>query len=128
LLFLVPAMSLAGLPPLSGFFAKLSLVRAGLEVGQYTIVAVSLGVGLLTLFSMIKLWNEAFWKPVPEVVGNNSETAANLRAWLIPIAFLASITIIIGGIAGQTFALALLAGEQLMNPALYIQAVLGGAP
>lgn len=128
LLFLVPAMSLAGLPPLSGFFAKLSLVRAGLEVGQYTIVAVSLGVGLLTLFSMIKLWNEAFWKPVPEVVGNNSETAANLRAWLIPIAFLASITIIIGGIAGQAFALALQAGEQLMNPTLYIQAVLGGAP
>jgi multicomponent Na+:H+ antiporter subunit D len=128
LLFLVPAMSLAGLPPLSGFFAKLSLVQAGLEIGQYTIVAVALGVGLLTLFSMIKLWNEAFWKPAPAVTGSNSEPTIDLRTWLVPIAFLASITILIGAGAGQAFALALLAGEQLMNPALYVQAVLGVSP
>jgi multicomponent Na+:H+ antiporter subunit D len=128
LLFLIPAMSLAGMPPLSGFFAKLSLVRAGLEVGQYTIVAVSLAVGLLTLFSMIKLWNEAFWKPASESVGDHDFTAATLRTWLVPIAFLALITVLIGGSAGQTFSLALQAGEQLMNPTLYIQAVLGGGP
>jgi len=65
-LFLIPALSLAGLPPLSGFFAKLALVRAGLETGQFAIVAVALGVSLLTLFSMMKIWNEAFWKPLGE--------------------------------------------------------------
>ena len=45
-LFLVPALSLAGIPPLSGFFAKFSLVRAGLESEQYWIVAAALGVSL----------------------------------------------------------------------------------
>ena len=30
-LFLLPALSLAGLPPLSGFLAKYGLVRAGLD-------------------------------------------------------------------------------------------------
>ncbi len=60
LLFLVPAMSLVGLPPLSGFFAKLGLVRAGLETEQYVLVAIALGVSILTLFSMLKLWAEAF--------------------------------------------------------------------
>jgi multicomponent Na+:H+ antiporter subunit D len=63
LLFLIPALSLAGMPPLSGFFAKLVLLQAGLEMGQYVIVAVALAVGLLTLVSMTKIWAEAFWKP-----------------------------------------------------------------
>lgn len=127
LLFLVPAMSLAGLPPLSGFFAKLSLVRAGLEAGQYLMVAVSLGVGLLTLFSMLKLWGEAFWKPAPEADGSRVSPLANLRQWLYPIAFLAVITIVIGLGAGAAFGYALQAGDQLMDPNLYIQAVMGGA-
>jgi multicomponent Na+:H+ antiporter subunit D len=60
ILFLVSALSLAGIPPLSGFVAKLFLIKAGLEVGQYAIVAVALITGMLTLFSMIKIWAEAF--------------------------------------------------------------------
>ena len=35
LLFLVPAFSLAGIPPLSGFWGKLVLVKAGLDAGHY---------------------------------------------------------------------------------------------
>lgn len=129
LLFLVPAMSLAGLPPLSGFFAKISLVRAGLEGSQYLIVATALGVSLLTLFSMLKLWSEAFWKRAPgTATAGGGEATLRLRGWLIPIVFLAAITVILGIGAGPAFTLALRAGEQLMNPTAYIQAVLGGAP
>jgi multicomponent Na+:H+ antiporter subunit D len=64
-LFLIPALSLAGLPPLSGFFAKLSLIQAGLEVDSYWIVGVALAVSLLTLYSMNKIWTLAFWQPTP---------------------------------------------------------------
>lgn len=132
LLFLAPAISLAGLPPLSGFFAKLGLVQAGLAQGQYAIVAVALAVSLLTLFSMMKLWNEAFWKtPVTSdqlsVSSDHASQPMSGRQWtllLAPIALLAAITMAIGLGAGPLFALALRAGEQLMNPAGYIQAVL----
>lgn len=127
-LFLVPAMSLVGLPPLSGFFAKLSLVRAGLEVGQYTLVTIALAVSILTLFSMLKLWVEAFWKPAPESAAETKKPDINDRAWLYPIAFLAVLTVLIGLGAGPTFRFALQAGEQLMDPSIYIQAVMGGAP
>ncbi|KAA0284469.1 MAG: Na+/H+ antiporter subunit D [Chloroflexi bacterium] len=129
ILFLVPAMSLAGLPPLSGFFAKLSLARAGLETGQYIIVSIMLGVSLLTLFSMLKLWNEAFWKPLPvSATGSGGAVGmGSLHTWLISVALLAAITVLIGIGAGSFFSIALLAGEQLMNPQNYIQAVLGGA-
>jgi multicomponent Na+:H+ antiporter subunit D len=127
LLFLIPAMSLAGLPPLSGFFAKLSLVRAGLDAGHYLIVAIALAVGILTLFSMLKIWTQAFWKPAP---GSSVEEVPrlDLRGWLLPIACLAAITILIGLGAGSAFHFALQAGEQLMNPSIYIQAVMGDTP
>jgi multicomponent Na+:H+ antiporter subunit D len=122
LLFLLPALSLAGLPPLSGFFVKLGLVQAGLMQGQYAMVAVSLGVSVLTLYSMMKIWNEAFWKPAPE---GSVTGSADLRWWLLPVAALGALTIFVGLGAGPVFALALRAGEQMMNPAEYVAAVLG---
>jgi multicomponent Na+:H+ antiporter subunit D len=64
-LFLIAAMSLPGLPPLSGFFGKLRMVQAGLALEQYNIVAVVLCVSVLMLFSMMKVWNETFSKPSP---------------------------------------------------------------
>jgi multicomponent Na+:H+ antiporter subunit D len=118
------------MPPLSGFFAKLSLVRAGLDVGQYVIVAVALAVGILTLFSMLKIWAEAFWKSAPEAEPATEYAGTphlDLRDWLFPIAFLAAITVLIGLGAGPAFNFALQAGEQLMDPSAYIQAVMGGA-
>ena len=130
LFFLIAAMSLAGMPPLSGFFAKLSLLRAGLDVGQYVIVAVALAAGILTLFSMLKIWAEAFWKspPGPQPVNANAGMPhLDLRNWLFPVAFLAAITVLIGLGAGPAFNFALQAGEQLMDPSAYIQAVMGGA-
>jgi multicomponent Na+:H+ antiporter subunit D len=120
-------MSLVGVPPLSGFFAKLSLVRAGLETGQSILVAIALGVSILTLFSMLKLWSEAFWKPAQTQLDRRS-LGINVRVWLYPIAFLAGITVLLGLGAGPLFRFALQAGEQLMDPSLYIQAVMGGTP
>jgi multicomponent Na+:H+ antiporter subunit D len=52
---LIPALSLAGIPPFSGFFAKLVLIRAALEIEQYAIAGVALAVGVLTVFSMTKI-------------------------------------------------------------------------
>jgi multicomponent Na+:H+ antiporter subunit D len=128
-LFLIPALSLAGMPPLSGFFAKLSLVQAGLGTGQYAIVAVALVVGLLTLFSMTKLWAEAFWKPLPQ----DADAAQGLapkqqRTLLLPIAILAALTVAIGLGAEAVFTLAMRAAEQLLDREAYIRAVLGGQP
>jgi multicomponent Na+:H+ antiporter subunit D len=128
MLFLIPALSLAGIPPLSGFWAKFTLVRAGLEVEQYAIVATALGVGLLTLFSMTKIWAEAFWKEKPaagdEDAARTNQTGLPL---LLPIIILATVTVSIGLITEPVFRLASQAAEQLLNPADYIRAVLGGS-
>lgn len=129
-LFLIPALSLAGMPPLSGFFAKLSLVQAGLGAGQYAIVATALVVGLLTLFAMTRIWAEAFWKPMPPdtAAGARPEgpTTRQLRMLLLPIGALAALTVTIGLGAEAVFTLATRAAEQLLHREGYIQAVLGG--
>jgi len=64
-LFIVPALSLAGLPPFSGFVGKLGIVSVGLDQGQWWIVGVALVVSILTLVSMMKIWTGAFWGPAP---------------------------------------------------------------
>lgn len=124
-LFLIPAFSLAGIPPLSGFFAKFILIKAGVEVGAWWAVAVALFVGLFTLFSMIKIWNEAFWKKPPEPVIDAPAPVRNTALyWTTGI--LASMTIAIGLFAQPIYLLAEMAANQLLNPQLYIEAVLGG--
>jgi multicomponent Na+:H+ antiporter subunit D len=134
LLFMIPALSLAGIPPLSGFFAKFALITAGLALEQYLIVSTALIVSILTLYSMMKIWNEAFWKPLPEstVRLNKDETVSNVNnkkgLLLFPIVTLALLTVIIGIASEPVYSLALEAAEQLMDTSGYIQAVLGGGP
>ena len=65
-LFLIPAFSLAGVPPLSGFWAKYTLIRAGLEEERYIIVAVALFVGLLTPFLDDKNMGAGFLEGRPQ--------------------------------------------------------------
>jgi multicomponent Na+:H+ antiporter subunit D len=129
-LFLIPALSLAGLPPLSGFFAKLTLVQAGLGSARYPIVAVALGVSVLTLFSMIKIWTEAFWKDPPasdERKGPGAAGAPSSQPLLfIPILALAILIVLLGLGAEPLMNIALRAAEQLLNPSEYIRSVLGG--
>ena len=126
-LFLVPALSLAGLPPLSGFFAKLGLIQAGLEAESHAIVIVALAVSLVTLLSMMKIWAEVFWKPLPD--GAPPPAARSTPAsMLLPVAAMALITVCIGLGAQPVFALAERAAAQLLDPSAYVAAVLGSTP
>lgn len=125
LLFLIPALSLAGIPPLSGFWAKFALVRAGLADEQYLIVVVSLVVSVLTLFSMTKIWSEAFWKAEPSESPDADVPPADWWQRIAPIAILAVITVVIGLSAEWVFELSWETAVQLLDPTLYVQVVLG---
>lgn len=131
LLFVVLAFSLAGFPPLSGFFAKFALVKAALDARSMTIAAVALGVSVLTLFSMTKIWGEAFWKPAP-AAGEGSEfrvvAGAERAALLTPIIALALVTVLMGVGAEWVFSITDTAARQLLDPTEYINAMLGAQP
>jgi multicomponent Na+:H+ antiporter subunit D len=124
-LFLIPAFSLAGFPPLSGFWAKLILIKAGLDAEAYLIVGVALVVGLLTLFSMTKIWNGAFWTPLAEGVAPAPARRGGLVLMVSPIVGLAALTLLIGLWAEPFAAFATAATAELLDPTAYVQAVLG---
>jgi multicomponent Na+:H+ antiporter subunit D len=127
-LFMIPAFSLAGFPPLSGFWAKFILIQASLESGAYAAAAVALVVGLLTVYSMTKIWIGVFWAPSPvaDPPPSGGPSGAQRLPMLLPVAVLAALTVAIGLGAQPLLEISLAAAEELLNPQAYVQAVLGG--
>lgn len=126
-LFLVAALSLAGIPPLSGFVGKLAIIDAGFAAGTNTIVAVSLVVSLLTLFSMTKIWNGVFWGTPEHPTGTPDPVTGRLRSPLLMQAStigLVGLTIAIAVFAGPIYELCERAATELLDPTPYVQAVL----
>ncbi len=120
-LFIVPAFSLAGLPPLSGFWAKLLVLKSALSLGFAVTAVIALFVGVYTLFSMIKIWNEAFLKAPP--TGDHPTRRIPL-VFFIPVMLLATLTLFFSLIPQGLLSFAEAAAAQLINPTEYINAVL----
>ncbi|SDU70195.1 multisubunit sodium/proton antiporter, MrpD subunit [Jiangella alkaliphila] len=153
LLFFVPAMNLAGIPPFSGFLGKLGLMQAGVDDGgwlAYVLVAGSVVTSLLTLYAMAKAWNRAFWQPPPaepedasgprtdlhrkpvrtEAPVSSKVAKVALRAGMAgPAAVLLLVGVAMTVFAGPLFGLTDRAAADLRERTPYVEAVLPeGAP
>ncbi len=125
IMFCIPALSLAGLPPLSGFWAKYLVVKPSLDTGNWYLAATALIVGVLTLYSMLKIWNEAFWKAPPESVPMITQASGGAFALqYVAIAVLSVITLCIGLNPEPFVTFSVEAADQLTNSSRYINAVM----
>ena len=126
-LFAVPALSLAGMPPFSGFLAKLSVVDAGLGAERWAVVAAALVAGLLTLFSMSKIWAGAFWgtadDPPPALADPDGPALRPPRLMVWSTAAMLVVTLVVPVFAMAVFDLAERAAEQLLDRQQYVEAV-----
>jgi multicomponent Na+:H+ antiporter subunit D len=120
-LFLVAGLSLAGAPPLSGFVAKLMLIRSGLDESAYVIVFVSVVVSFLTLFSMMKIFRYAFWSVQQQSEIVETGRAARTSA----VVSLVVLGVVLGLWASWALPYAMLAADQLLDTSDYVTAVLG---
>ncbi len=91
--FLTSALSLTGIPPLSGFWAKVAIIDASLRGEAYVLAAAAVMTGLITLMSMMKIWMGVFWGP-PRAV-EKPDGGSGLVLFL-PSAALALLTLAIG--------------------------------
>jgi multicomponent Na+:H+ antiporter subunit D len=129
-MFLLPALSLAGIPPLSGFVAKFALVDAGDAAGEYAIVAVSLLVSLLTVFVMMRIWSGVFWSPSESSAGPVSGTTPSAnRAGGPPLMVAPTVVLVVVGLviavaAGPLFRLSERTARDLLAPRRYVEVVL----
>ena len=120
-LFLLQALSLAGLPPLSGFWGKYAILVEGLRLGEYVLVALALAASLLTLVSMLKIWNAAFWGGAGE-----REVCLRDRRWVRMnrvTTGMVLVSLAIGLGAEGVFRVAQRAATQVRDPAAYLRAV-----
>jgi multicomponent Na+:H+ antiporter subunit D len=128
-MFLLSALSLAGIPPLSGFISKFGLITAGVDAGEYPIVMVALVVSLLTLFALALVWMGAFWSP-PEADENQpvrspAETTTRGRfLMLAPTAVLVACSLAVAAAAGPIYAFSERTARDLVDRDVYIDQVL----
>ncbi|MBY5162642.1 proton-conducting transporter membrane subunit [Salsipaludibacter albus] len=123
-LFLLPALSLAGIPPFSGFVAKLSLAQSGFAAEQWVVTGVSLAVGLLTLFSMTKIWNGVFWgDPARAAVSLDREHVV-AAPMTVATAILVTVSLAFVVAAGPLYDFSERAASVLLERGAYVQAVL----
>jgi multicomponent Na+:H+ antiporter subunit D len=122
-LFLVQAMSLSGIPPLSGFWGKYLILEALLKAEAYWLVVAVLLASILTLLSMIKVWNGAFWTARPEAVVNLEGGHWRSLAWIA-----AGVTVfsLFMGLGAEWFLqVAFEADRQVMDKGAYADLVFG---
>jgi multicomponent Na+:H+ antiporter subunit D len=123
-LFLVPALSLAGLPPFSGFIAKYAIVRAALLQEAWWVAVAGGGVGLLTLYSMIKIWRKGFWEEPPEGTPERKRLPARRWTMLVACALLGAPSLVLGLGAEPLLRASDAAAAQLLSPQGYVGKVL----
>jgi multicomponent Na+:H+ antiporter subunit D len=69
-------LSVVGLPPTSGFYGKLLVIRESLTAGLWPAGVTGLVVGGLTLLACLRLWGSSFYGPPPEGVKAKHGAAA----------------------------------------------------
>jgi multicomponent Na+:H+ antiporter subunit D len=127
-LFLVPALNLAGIPPFSGFIGKLGLVQAGVADGgvlAWMLVAGGILTSLLTLYAVARVWNLAFWRTPPKSVpaaGSSPLPPLMVAPTMALVVFGVALTVV----AGPLFEVGDQAAASLMERAYYVRAVFGG--
>ncbi len=130
LLFAIPLFSLVGIPPLSGFWPKLSLILASFNAAEYWYFGAVIFGSFITLFVIAKLWANAFWKNQPEFKRQRKFIYFyQLRGFqklqfLAPIVFLTLVTLYIGFGADHIQELSQRIAGEIVNNQSYINAVL----
>ncbi|MBS28777.1 MAG: Na+/H+ antiporter subunit D [Alphaproteobacteria bacterium] len=127
--FLISGLSLAGVPPLAGFWPKVYLVQAGLQAGEYAIVAGVLASGFLTLILVGRIFALVFWREATDgarvTAADTASTSSANDSTLLKSALgaLAALTFVIGVYSVPVVDMSSRAAAELLAPEAYIEAV-----
>lgn len=141
ILFFVPAMNLAGIPPFSGFVGKLGMMQGGIAENTWitwSLVIASVVTSLLTLLAVSRIWSRAFWRrpeeadavePILQQRTPALTRAANTRllpaTMVLPTAALAALSLAFTVLAGPLMDFSRAAAQDMYERAPYVEAVLG---
>ncbi len=125
LLFLIGFFALIGFPPLSGFWAKLTLLDGLLQAERTFLVAVVVIGSVLAILPASRLWASAFWSEAEPDPAGRAAWQASHGPVLFAVSLLTVLIVLIGVWPTGMAALMELAAAEMFDPAPYIEAVLG---
>ncbi|GIO24970.1 Na+/H+ antiporter subunit D [Oceanobacillus sp. J11TS1] len=121
-LFFLTTLSLAGIPPLSGFIGKVLIGEGAVGAGAYVLLALAFISSIFVLYSLMRIFLTSFWG---ETIISQDEEVPVRKGWLVSTCILAVGTIALG-LGAEPMAIYIQdAAETLLNPQIYIDAVLG---
>ena len=134
LLIAIPLFSLVGIPPLSGFWPKLSLISAGFTAERWWVVGAIIFASLITLIIIAKVWAAIVWKDKTDFPKRlNFRYFAKLKTvrktqMVAPIVFLSLVSLYIGFGAEHIQQVSVRVANELMDNQQYIDAVYNNNP
>ncbi|MCR1833827.1 Na+/H+ antiporter subunit D [Oceanobacillus caeni] len=120
-MFFIVMLSLAGVPPLSGFIGKVLVGQGTIETGSYILLALAFLSSIFVLYSLLRVFLQCFWG---ETIISSEDEIPMKKGWMIPCAILTIGTIVLGLGAEFIFPYVSDAANTLLNPSDYIDAVL----
>lgn len=120
--FFIAALSLAGIPPLSGFFGKLLIVSGGMDEGELFGPLLVLLSSLFVLYSVMKIFLNGFWGEAKREY--DGPLVPYTKRLIIPVFLLLIIAVAYGFGAEAIHPYITQAIEPLVNPEIYIDAVI----
>jgi len=116
-------LSVAGLPPFSGLWPKIMLVKASLDVGAWWLAGSILVTGFLTTITVGRIWVLAYWRPLPGADAGEDAAVALPMGASAALAGLVAITVAAGVWPEPLMALAQDAARGLIDPSAYVLSV-----
>lgn len=122
-MFFIAALSLSGIPPLSGFLGKIFITEGTFQSGYFWLGGIGLLTSLMVLYSVMKIFMNVFWG----YTNFTEETEqGNTKGLLLPLGILTTLTIVLGLGTEAIHEYVDLAVAGLIDSDLYIKAVLKG--
>lgn len=119
-------LSVAGLPPFSGLWPKIMLVKASLDVGAWWLAGSILVTGFLTTITVGRIWALAYWRPAPVEEANDASPDGLPMGATAALAGLVALSVAAGVWPEPVMALAQDAARGLIDPSAYVLSVFPG--
>lgn len=140
-LFFIPALNLAGIPPFSGFVGKLGMMQGGIAENTWitwVLVGAAVITSLLTLLAISRIWARGFWRVREDVEEPErilvQKSLAHARAankrlmpatMVVPTAGLVAMSLAFTIFAGPLMDFSRSAAQDMYERTPYLEAVFG---
>ena len=119
-LFFIQSLSLAGIPPLSGFWGKWMLIVESLDLGANILVAFMILSSVLSLYSVIRITTQGLWTASTEEIVQKPISKDKLAI----LSALVVLSLVIGLLPNQVIKNARLASQSLISNVDYTTTVM----